>query len=217
MVAERAIVRMLLDSHYLYAVIAEFSDTRKNVLTELLVSRNFLGISSHTNVAFVDKERLFFLLAVFDIFMFPLKFRCGPNLCGENLGVIILYDTTSIARDSFAIASIPLNEQFVELSMLHGIFGEICFPDAVSNGLEAIVFVLLPVVHVSFDIDGCGVWSPFAEHPSFIGVVQSEIEVTGCPVSERFTAGNFLLFGNSVIITTLQRTFVGLQIRVRFD
>ena len=203
MVTEGAVVRMLLDSHDLHAVISEFSDTRKDVLTELFVSRDFLCISSHTDMALVDKERFLFLLAVLDGFMFPFIFGHGPYLCGEDLGVIVLHNTTSIARDTFAITTIPLDEQFVELPMLHGAFGEIGFPYAVSNGLETIVFVLGPVVHITFDVDGRSVWSPFTEYPTFVGMVKSEIEVTGSPISEGFSAGYFLLFVDSVIITPL--------------
>ena len=217
MVTERTVIRMLLDSHYLDAVIAEISDTRQDVLTELLVGRYFLCISRHTDMALVDEERLLFLLAVLDGFMFPLIVLRRPNLCGEDLGVIILHDATSVARDTFSVATVPLNEQLVELSVLHGVLGQNSFPNAVANGLEAVVFGLRPVVHVTLDIDGSGVRCPFAEYPTFVGVMQSEIEVTGSPVSEGFASGYFLFFVDCVVITALQRSLVGLQIRVGFD
>ena len=57
MVSEGAVVRVLLDSHDLHAVITQLIDTRQHITTELLVRIHFLLFGTHADMALVDIER----------------------------------------------------------------------------------------------------------------------------------------------------------------
>ena len=57
MVSEGAVIRVLLDSHDLHAVITQLIDTRQHITTELLVRVHFLLFGTHADMALVDIER----------------------------------------------------------------------------------------------------------------------------------------------------------------
>ena len=170
-VSEGAVIGVLLYCHDLHAVIAQFGDTRQYIASELLVGIHFLLLGGHTDVALVDEEGFigFWLLAFgFWLAVLPLVFGFVPYLCGEDLGLLVLHDSSHIRRDAFSIATLPFDEQFVELLMLDSVFRQLGFPYAVADGLESVGFVFLPSVHISFDIDSGGVGCPFAHDPLFV-------------------------------------------------
>ena len=82
MVAKRTVVRVLLDSHYLDAVVAIGNDSWQHILLKLSICAHFLSVLRHTDVAFVDEEwgsvRLESLLL-------PCVWFCVPYLCREYL------------------------------------------------------------------------------------------------------------------------------------
>ena len=57
MVAERAIVSMLLDSHDLDGIVAQRADTREHVCHELPVAVHFGLLAGHAHMALVDTQR----------------------------------------------------------------------------------------------------------------------------------------------------------------
>ena len=203
-VSERAVVRVLLDGHDLHAVIAQFLNTRQHIATELLVRVHFLLLGTHADMALVDIETVLTdFLHLGSVAVLPLVFGFIPHLCGKDLGLLILNDAAYVRRDTLSVTAVPLHEQLVHLSVLHGFAGQFGFPHAVADRLETIGFVLGPVVHVAFDIDRGGIWSPFAQYPAFGCFVQAEIEVSGRPLCQRLTAGQFFLFIDCIVVTTL--------------
>ena len=58
MIAERAIVWVLLDGHHLNAVVAFLDNAGQHVFTELIVGAHFLGVLSHAYMAFVNQQRV---------------------------------------------------------------------------------------------------------------------------------------------------------------
>ena len=215
MVSERAVIGVLLDGHDLDAVIAQFVNTRQHISTELFVGIHFLLLGGHTDMAFVDIETAF----LFDFLsaMFPLVFGFGPHLSREDLRLLILHDAADVRRDTLSVTAVPFDEQFVHLAVRHGVLRQDRFPHTVADGLETIGFVLGPVIHIALDIDGGGIRCPFAEHPSFIGMMKTEIEVTGSPLGKGFASGQFRLFIAGIVSAGLKGAFVGLQIRIVLD
>lgn len=57
LVAERRVVRMLLDSHNLHGVVAQTHDSGKHMLTEVLVSRDARLVGRDANMRLVDAQR----------------------------------------------------------------------------------------------------------------------------------------------------------------
>ena len=206
---------MLLDGHDLDAVIAEFVNTRQDVPTEFFVGVHFLLLGGHTDVALVDIKTA--LLFEFLTAVLPDELGFIPNLRGEYLGLLILNHATYVRRDTLSVTAVPLNEQFVHLSVGHRFLRQFSFPNAVPYGLETIGLVLGPIIEIAFDIDGGGIRRPFAHHPSFGRMMKTEIEVSGSPFTKRFTAGEFRFFIACIISACLQSTLVRLQIRITLN
>ena len=77
----------------------------------------------------------------FEVFTLPfIAFFRRPYLRGEHLGALVLHSSVSIAWNTFASATIPLYEQFIELSVLHRIEREDALPIAVAERTKAVVF-----------------------------------------------------------------------------
>ena len=183
MVAERAIVRMLLDGHNLDAVVAQFGYTRQHIVLKFDIRSYALLLGSHTDMAFVDHQRFVGFPSARSFALSGNEWLGrSPYLCGEDLRTLILHYALCIRRDAFAVAANPLDQQFVMLAVVHLLLGEVAFPYAVANGVKTIVFRLFPVIEVAFDVDGRSVRSPLAEHPSGIKVMQTEIEISGSPI-----------------------------------
>ena len=95
--------------------------------------------------------------------MLPLVGSLGlPYLAGEDFGFLVLHYAVGIGGDTLSCASVPLHEQFVELSVLECARREVDFPVAVIDRLQAICLVFLPSVHVADDVDGGSVRCPLA-------------------------------------------------------
>ncbi len=110
MIAERAIVRMLLDSHHLNTVIAILDDTWEHVVLELRIGAYLLGILAHSDVALVDEQRR--LVGLELLLTESVGFLRIPYLCGENLCIVVLNHTTAPGRNTLAFATIPLLRRY---------------------------------------------------------------------------------------------------------
>ena len=53
MVSEATIIGMFLDSHNLYAVVAFFGDTWKNLFLKFLIATDLFLLLRHTDMAFI--------------------------------------------------------------------------------------------------------------------------------------------------------------------
>jgi len=118
MISKTAIIRMLLDSHHLHAVITILHDAWKHMILKLGIGTHFLCILRHAYMAFIDEQRI---LGWTERLHLPLVslFRC-PHLCREDLCPIVLHDTCSPCRDALALSPIPFHMHLKQISMLHG-------------------------------------------------------------------------------------------------
>ena len=182
MVAEAAIIRMLLNGHDLDTVVPIFHHTWKNLLLKLTVRAHLLLILSHTDVALVDQQRVCARLESAFLELIRL-FRC-PYLSAEDLGIVILYHTGSPCGDALSIATIPVDMQFIEVAMLQRLLWQFQFPVAVLQRLHLIFGILFPVVERTNQIDLRCIRCPFTQHPSFVGTVQSEVQMTSSKVAQ---------------------------------
>ena len=77
-VAERTVVGVFLNGHDLDGIVSVLHYARKNVFAEFFVSTHALFVLSHTDMAFIDEQRVGFRLEVLD---FELVFSCRfPDL-----------------------------------------------------------------------------------------------------------------------------------------
>ena len=211
-VSETAVVWVLLDRHDLDAVVSQISNTREYVDAEVLVGIDFLFLAGHANMALIDEKTGF---AVFGhlLGVAPLVFAF-PDLCRKEFCLVVLYHSGSVTGDAFSPSAVPLDEEFEQLSMFHGGFGQFHLPVAESHRLQTIAFVLFPSVHITLDINGGGVRRPLPEDPSLLGAMESEIEVPACPFFEFESVGEFELLAHCVVVATLNSIFVWRQIRI---
>ena len=109
---------MLLDSHNLNAVITVLDDSWKHLVLELCVCAYLLLILSHTNMALIDKQRVFLWLEgslLPDIVLF-----WRPYLSRENLCILILNNSANICWNALTFSTFPFHLQLEEVAMLHG-------------------------------------------------------------------------------------------------
>ena len=185
MIAEAAIVGMLLNGHDLNAVIAILDDTRQHILLELTVGTHLLGILSHTNMALVDQQRV---LIRFERLAFPLvRLLRVPHLCRENLGVLVLYHPSCPGWDALPFSTVPAYMHLIQVAVLHGLVGQFQFPVTCScNALGLVFLVLLPVIEIAHKVDLRSIRCPFAEHPTACCLVQAKIIIPAGKVLQRF-------------------------------
>ena len=87
------------------------------------------------------------------MFVLPYERSIGlPYLCTENLCIVILYYTTGIRGDSLPRASLPLDQQFVQIAVLHCSAVEGAFPIAATSRMQPIFFVFCPIVEFAQNI-----------------------------------------------------------------
>ena len=116
-VTETTVIGVFLNRHNLEAVVTFLDDTGKHIEAELFVSSYTLSILSHTDMAFVNKERI---ALGFELRLLPLVFFLWrPNLSRENLGFFVLHYATHPRRNTFAATAFPIYFEFVEVAMLH--------------------------------------------------------------------------------------------------
>ena len=155
---------MLLDCHYLNAVISVSSDTRQNFLAELAICTDLFFFLSHTNMALVYQQRSTFGSKLL-VLEYILLLR-SPNLCTEYLRSIILHHSTHPSRNSFATASVPIYLHLVVLSMRKGLTWHTPFPNTPRQSLQLIFGTLFPIREVSYEHNPLSIRCPFAEHPT---------------------------------------------------
>ena len=182
-IAKRAIVGMLLNSHHLNGIVAVLLDARQYILGEFLIGAHLLGILTHTHVALVNQQRR---LVGFEIFLFPLiGFLRVPYLRRENLCLVVLNHTTAPSGNALAFSPIPLYLHLVKLSVLEGFLTEFQFPVASTLNALALIFLrLLPIVEITNQVNLCSIGSPLTEHPTFSQFMESKIQMTRSKLRE---------------------------------
>ena len=181
MIAERAIVRMLLHRHYLYAVVSVLYDTRQYVVTEFGVCAHFLRILPHADMALINEQRAFYGT---ELLLFPhIRSLRFPHLCRENLRFLILYHTPCPRGDTLSLTSVPAYAHLVKVAMLKSFGRELQFPVACAlNALCLILVCFLPAVKVAYEIQLRCIGRPLAEHPAAGCFMKPVIVVTACKV-----------------------------------
>ena len=111
MVTETTIIGMFLDCHDLNAIVSGFSNAWKSFFTELIISSYFFFLLCHTDMAFVDKQRIRIRFKC-TLLNFIWLFRC-PDLCTENLGMFVLYHSCCPGRNTFSTTTFPMYNEFV--------------------------------------------------------------------------------------------------------
>ena len=209
---------MLLDGHYLDAVVACLVYTGQYIQTEFLVCANLLCVLSHTDVALVDEQRTGI---GFELSVLPFVFLFGlPNLGRENLCGFILNHTTHPCGYAFALSTIPMYTHLVEITMLQGFLWQDKFPVArVAHLLESIVAVFLPTIEITYEVNGSSIRSPFADNPVLAFLVKTKIQITCCKLGKRLLSviGQF---GNLVqrrLMTSVDCLCILCQILVVLD
>ena len=125
-VAERAIVWVLLDSHNLDCIVSVFSYARKDKVAEFRVSTHAFTLQCHTYMTFINKERFCFRNK---IFIFPAEFLFRvPHLCGEEVSVFVLHHTSGVSRDAFTLTAVPFDKHFVKIAVVESFCREFEFP-----------------------------------------------------------------------------------------
>ena len=109
-VAKRAVVWVLGNSHNLNSVVASLLHTRQNIALKLLVGRHALLLGGHTDVRFVNQQIIF----VYDqLILAPIERLRNPELRRVVLGRIVLDKTCGIGRDAVVPAVLSVNMQFI--------------------------------------------------------------------------------------------------------
>ena len=111
MVTEATVVGMFLNCHDLNAIVSGFSYARKSFFTELIVSSYLIFLLRHTDMTFVDKQRIRIRFKC-TLLYFIWLFRC-PDLRTENLGLFVLYYPCCPGRNTFSTTAFPMYNEFV--------------------------------------------------------------------------------------------------------
>ncbi len=177
MIPERAIVRMLLNSHYLYGIISIGSYTRQSLLSKLIIRTHALTILSHSNMTFIYKE----WLDIRDKFLNLefIRILRVINLSREYLSVRILHHTCGISRNTFALTAVPSHKHLIQIAVVQGIFRERHFPHAILQSGKGILLFCLPVGECAHEPYSGSIRSIFAENPSaFRQMMKTEIFIS---------------------------------------
>ena len=162
LVTERAVIRMLLKSHYLKSIITELSHLRKDIQSELLESTDLLLLRSHTDMALINKR----MRSLARLLVLPyIRFHRIPHLSTETLGMRVLHSSGHICRQSFSSTAFPLDVKLEQGSMIKEHVREHYLPVSASYRLECIYITAFPVVELTDDIYLGSIRRPLAEHP----------------------------------------------------
>ena len=178
MIAETAIIGMLLNGHNLDAIITCLVHTRQHVYAELLVRAYLLCILSHADMALVNEQRT---CIRFELVILPFILVLGlPHLGREYLCLLILNNTTHPSRNTLALTAFPMHAHLVQVSVLQSLLWQYQFPiTAVAKFLEGIVSVFLPSIEIANKVYGRCIGGPLADNPVLAILVQTEIQIAG--------------------------------------
>ena len=175
MVAERAVVGVLLYGHYLDGVVTVGSDSRQHLGAELAVGADALALLRHAYVAFVYEQGLG---VGHEIVVLPFVGAVGMPYLRREYGCLFVLDyACGVGRDALARASGPAYYHFVKLAVADVVGCETEFPHSVVvNACGSVFQLLLPPGKVACEHKRGGVRRPFAEHPATVGAaVEAEI------------------------------------------
>ena len=167
---------MLLYSHYLDSIIAVFFDTGKHIYSELFVCTHSFVFYSHPYMALVNQKGI----------RVGLKFLCAklirqqrvPHLCAEYMSMMVLYYPGCPCGDTFALATIPTYNKFVQVVVFYFVQRQFYLPLTVTVWLQSELFSFLPAVEIAYHIDSGCIRGPFSEYPRLFCFVKPKIQVS---------------------------------------
>ena len=216
MIAERTIIWVLLNSHYLNTVVTILDYTRQDILAELVICAHLLGIFAHSDVALIYEQRV---LVWLERLLFPLILLLwSPNLSRENLCLLVLHHSISPCRYALALSTVPLNVHLEQVAVLHCFLREFQFPVACTlNALCLVFLVFLPVVEITNKIYLSCIRCPLAEYPSSACVaMKTIINIAVCKVVKSLLAvlRQLVYLPCSMVVTSTNSVFERFQIAV---
>ena len=167
LIAERTVVRMLLQGHYLQRVIAQFLHVRKDIGTELLERRHLLVLGTHPDMTFIYKRMRSRSRAL--MLPFVRLFRL-PDLRAEHLGHRVLHHTVHVGRQPLTSAARPLDEEFVQFPVMEEHARNLYLPVSSARRGQCVGRRAFPVVEFTDEINPVGIRSPFPEHPASVSI-----------------------------------------------
>ena len=176
MISERAIIRMLLNSHQLNRIISSINDTRQNINPKLIISTNATMFLRHTYMRFIDQRR--HSLTFKRIILPAVRLSMIPDLRIKYLGIMILHHTSRIHRDTFTTTALPMHLQLIQLTMLQRICRQIQFPHTLINPAQRKFRRLLPITKLTYQCDRFCIWRPLPKHPPILITMQTKILMT---------------------------------------
>ena len=194
MIAKRTIIGVFLNSHDLDCIISILGNSGKSETSELIIGTDPFLILSHSDVTFIYKER-FCIRSEFLNLEFVRVLGC-IYLSREDMCLLILHHATCISRDTLSASAVPFHKHLVEIAVLHGIGREFTLPVAILQTCECVSGIIFaPVVECAHQMYGRGVRRIFAEHPSILLLMQTEIVVSiGEAFQRTASVGRKLLF-----------------------
>ncbi len=202
-IAETSIIRMLLHSHYLDAVVAQALHAGQDIVAELDVGAHLLRVLRHADVALIDEQGVGGWLELGHL---PLVGILGsPCLRAEYLGVGILHHAVCPGGNALAVSAVPMDTQLEQAAMPEGLVLDLYFPvSRLCHTPHGMLGHLLPPVEVTYHIDACGVGGPLTQHPAVCHTVQTEIEIAVRKVGETAVrAGEMLLARKHVLVPAI--------------
>ena len=161
LIAERAVVRVLLQRHNLQNVVSQGLDPWKHGSPELLEAGHFLLFGAHAYVTLVNQR----MRALARIAVFPLVWFRIPNLGTEDLRFRVLHHPRRICRKPFSSTSGPLYPELVQISVMKADSRQPDLPVTLAHRLQGITVGALPIVEFPDKIDTAGIRRPFAQNP----------------------------------------------------
>ena len=139
-----------------------------------------------------------------------------PHLGTEDLRHLILHHTTDPSRDTLTGTSIPLYQQFEQITMVQTILRERALPYTVCLLLQLIFRIFLPIVESTDQIDSRCVRCPLPKDPALLCLVQAKVEITGSHIrqGDLSIVSQAFFFCNRIVIPSLDSGLIGGQPRV---
>ena len=213
LIAERPVVGMLLQGHYLKDVVAQGSHSRKDLKAELLECADLLLLAAHSYMALVDER----MGPASDLAVLPHIRRGVPYLGAEQLGLGILDSPCHIGGQPLSPSARPLYPQFVQISVMQEHRGQPKLPVALSYRGESISLYPFPIVEISNQKDAGGIGSPLPYHPLLTFPMERIVKMVIDPGTHRALPGELLALREDTLATRQNRSLVGFKPRISFE
>ena len=173
MVAERAVIRMLLNGHNLHHVVPQFCHTRQHVIRKLPVAVDALFFTRHTHMRLIDEGSLH--SGRIPACILPqVRLRRVPDDAAVVEGRSILRRIANPGRHAVLVYIVSPHHMYLHaLAVLQSICRQAQLPHPVCPSLHR-VCLAVPVVEIADKIKLARARRPFAVHPFARGCIAVE-------------------------------------------